>query len=404
MSSATAGRDLSIATPPSAGRMRALLDDLCSFERETATEGERRAADWVAERLREHGLEPRLETERIHSTYWWPLGIASAAGVAAGIAARRGRRGLGAALGLLGAAAAADDMPGDGRRRLRSLLPARTATQLVAEAGPADAERTVVVSAHHDAAHTGVIFHPAIPELADRAGLIERSDTSPPLIAIGVGAPLAAGLGALAGSRALAGAGAFLSAGFGAAMANLGMSSVVPGANDNGTGVLALIALAEALARRPTESVRVILLSTSEEATCEGMEAFARRHFGELSPESTFFLSVDTVGSPHLCVLRGEGMLRMKEYPAESLALVDGLAEDLGIHLFPNLRLRNATDGVIPLFAGYQCASLASCTDLKQPSNYHWRTDVPENVDFGSVADAIRLSEAVVRRLDEEWL
>ena len=43
-------------------------------------------------------------------------------------------------------------------------------------------------------------------------------------------------------------------------------------------------------------------------------------------------------------------------------------------------------------------------TDLKQPANYHWETDVPENVDFGSVADAIRLSEGVVRRLDREWL
>ena len=404
MSTTEADREPAIASPPDAERLRGQLDELCSFERETASEGERRAAEWLAERLRERGMEPRLETERIHSTYWWPLGIASALGAAGGLAARRGRRKLGAVLGLLGAAAAADDMPGDGRRRLRSLLPARTATQLVAEAGPADAERTVVISAHHDAAHTGLIFHPAIPELADRAGLIEGNDTSPPLIAIGAGAPLASALGALVGSRALAGAGAVVSAGFGAAMANLGMSRVVPGANDNGTGVLALIALAEALAERPPDSVRVILLSTSEEATCEGMEAFARRHFGELPRDATFFMSVDTVGSPHLCVLRGEGMLRLKEYPAESLALVDGLADELGIELFPNLRLRNATDAVIPLFAGYQCASLASCTHLKQPANYHWETDVPENVDFGSVADAIRLSEAVVRRLDEEWL
>ena len=43
----------------------------------------------------------------------------------------------------------------------------------------------------------------------------------------------------------------------------------------------------------------------------------------------------------------------------------------------------------------------ASCTELKQPANYHWPTDVPENVDYGTLADAIRLAEAVVRRLDE---
>ena len=390
--------------PPVAEHFRELLDDLCSFERETAADGERRAAQWLATALSERGLEPRLEEDRLHSTYWWPLGITSAMGALAGVAVRRGRRGLGAALGLAAAAAAADDFPGDGRRTLRSVLPQRDITQVVAETGPADAEYTVVVSAHHDAAHPGLIFHPAIPELADRAGLIEKNDTSPPLIAIAAAAPLAVALGALVGSRHLASAGAIASGGFGAAMADIGSRRVVPGANDNGTGVLVLVALAEALAERPTESVRVMLLSTSEEATCEGMEAFARRHFPELPRERTFFLSVDTVGSPHLCVLRGEGMLRLKDYPAESLALLDDTAEELGIDLMPNLRLRNATDAVIPLFAGYQCASLASCTDLKQPSNYHWPTDVPENVDFGSVADAIRLTEAVVRRLDERWL
>jgi hypothetical protein len=134
------------------------------------------------------------------------------------------------------------------------------------------------------------------------------------------------------------------------------------------------------------------------------MQAFSERHFGELPRERTFFLVLDTLGSPHLLVLRGEGMLRMREYPSRSLALIDGLAEELGIELFPNLRLRNATDGIVPLAAGYECASLCSCTRLKQPANYHWRTDVPENVDHGTLADAVRLTEAVVRRLDERWL
>jgi len=148
----------------------------------------------------------------------------------------------------------------------------------------------------------------------------------------------------------------------------------------------------------------VMLVSTSEEALCEGMLAFARRHFDELPRESTFFLTIDTVGSPHLLVLRGEGMIRMREYPPRALALLDGLAAELGIKLRPNLRLRNATDGIYPLAAGYECASLCSVTDLKQPANYHWPTDVPENVDYGTVADAVRLTAAVVRRLDERWL
>ncbi|HSJ17137.1 MAG TPA: M28 family peptidase, partial [Solirubrobacterales bacterium] len=145
-------------------------------------------------------------------------------------------------------------------------------------------------------------------------------------------------------------------------------------------------------------------VSTSEEATCEGMHHFAARHFGELPRDRTFFLNLDTLGSPHLVVLRGEGMVGVREYPPAALELVDRLAEELGLWQFPNLRLRNATDGVYPLHAGYPCASIASCTELKQPANYHWPSDVAENVDYGTLADAIRLTEATVRRLDERWL
>jgi putative aminopeptidase FrvX len=216
--------------------------------------------------------------------------------------------------------------------------------------------------------------------------------------------PALAAVGAAAGRRDVAVAGAIVSAGFAAAIANIGASGVVPGANDNGTGVVALIALARALAQRPPGSVRVMLVSTSEEALCEGMRAFARRHFGQLPTPGTFFLSIDTVGSPHLLVLRGEGMLGVSDYPPRALALLDGLAADLGISLVPNLRLRNATDGVYPLAAGYQCASLCSCTRLKQPANYHWPTDVPDNVDFHTLADAIRLVERLVHPLDVHWL
>jgi hypothetical protein len=124
-----------------------------------------------------------------------------------------------------------------------------------------------------------------------------------------------------------------------------------------------------------------------------------------LPTDRTFFLCLDTVGSPNLLVLRGEGMLNLREYPAPSLALLDSTADELGIEMpFRDLRLRNATDGIFPLAAGYQCVSVASCNQRKNPSNYHWKTDTPENVDYGTVADAIRLAEAVIRKLDARWL
>ena len=384
--------------------LRDLVETLCSIHRPTASQGERRAAEWLLAKLRDAGADGEIESHPAHGTFWWPLGLAAAGAVAAGLATLRGHRVLGAALAAGIGAAALDDLP-PGERRFRRVLPQKTATTVVTEVGPADAERAVVLVAHHDAAHAGLVYHPAIPQLVfgQAPWLISRVDTSPPLLAPVAVIPALIAAGAATGNDSLVKAAMALAAVSGAVLADIGRRETVPGANDNANGMAVLIATARALAEAPTRNVRVMLVSTSEEALCEGMQAFARRHFGNLPRETTFFLSIDTVGSPHLLVLRGEGMIRMREYPERSLALLDGLAEDLDISLFPNLRLRNATDGIYPLAAGYECASLCSCTDLKQPANYHWPTDVPENVDYGTVANAVRLTEAVVRRLDQSW-
>lgn len=392
--------------PPGERQLRRLLDRLCEAPRGSATAGERRAAEWLAAQLADVGAAPRLEQENAHGTYWWPLGIASALGAIGGIAALRGRRFFGVALGAIAAAAIADEFPPRGRA-LRSLLGKRESWNVVAELGPAEAKRAIVIVAHHDSAHSGLIFHPGIPQAIARIdpSAFERHDTSPPLMWPAVGAPLAVAAGSLAGSKVVTGLGAVVAAGYAAAMAEIGSRGVVPGANDNGTGVVLLIAIAQALAAQPTSQLRVLLVSCgSEESFSEGMKAFGERHFPQLPRESTAFLCVDTVGSPKLNVLRGEGFLHMYEYSPEMLALLDGLAAELGIELVPNLRLRNGTDGLESLAAGYPTAALCSVTELKQPANYHWPSDLPENVDYGTFRDAIRLVEALVRRLDESWL
>jgi hypothetical protein len=365
--------------------MRSRLDELCSWDRESASPGERYAAEWLATGLREAGArDVRVEEEpEANGTFWWSMGLLAGAGALAGLAARRGGRKTRAVAAVTGAAASAlmaDELP-PGRRRFRRMLPKRSAHHVLAEMGPADAERTVVLMAHHDAAHTAFFFNPAITETVGEKApwVFENNDTSPPLMWPMVAAPAVVAAGAALGSRKLAGLGAFLSAGGAAFMAHIGAGRVVPGANDNGTGCLAQLAIARALAAQPLENTRVLFLSTSEEALCEGMGLFMERHAAELPTDRTFFLCLDTVGSPNLLVLRGEGMLNLREYPAHALELLDSTAEELGIELIPNLRLRNAT-------------------------NYHWKTDTPDRVDYGTVADAIRLSEAVIRKLDQRWL
>jgi hypothetical protein len=384
--------------------LRERLEELEKIDRPSASEGEREAAEWLVGQFAAVGAEARIEAEPAHGTYWWPLGIGAALGALGAIAGLRGRRSLGTLLGAIGAAGIADDFP-PGQRRLRRLLPKRTTYNVVCEIGDPEAERTIVLIAHHDSAHSGLVFHPKLPQIGDRLGLVERTDTSPMLMAPVVGGPLLAALGALSGWRPLSKLGLLLGLGSAAAMAEIGSRQVVPGANDNGTAVVSLLALAKQLRDEPPRGIRVILLSAgSEESFSEGMKAFGERHFPSLPQESTFFLCLETLGSPHLLVLRGEGFLKMREYPPRSLALMDGLAAELGIDLFPNLRLHNGTDGMESLAAGYETAALCSCTDLKQPANYHWWHDLAENVDFDTVADGIKLAEATIRRLGERWL
>lgn len=353
----------------------------------------------IAAELGRAGTRGRLEEEEAHGGYWWPVGLPAALSA---LAAHRGRWPA-TLVGLVGAAAVVDDITGGSQLLRRWLLPRRRTTNVVAELGPADAERTVLVVAHHDAAHSGLVFHPELPRAVLRRfpRLLEWADTTPGTMWGAVAGPALVGLGALLGLRSARTAGRLVCAGYAVAMADIGLRGAVPGANDNLTGVAVLASLARSLSHEPLPAgLRVILLSTgSEESFMEGMQAFARRHFGSLPAQDTHVICVDTVGSPRLVALEGEGMVWMNEYPKDFLALVREEATRLGIELVPNLRLRNATDGLVALRRGYSTAVLGSVDSFKIPTNYHWPTDTPENVDYGTVADCARLCDAVVRRL-----
>ena len=92
-------------------------------------------------------------------------------------------------------------------------------------------------------------------------------------------------------------------------------------------------------------------------------------------------------------------MLVMRDYPEAFKDLVAQAADRVGVPLQRGLRFRNATDGLIALKAGYPSVMLGSTNRYKLPSNYHWPTDVADNVDFGCVGDAVRTCEETVRLL-----
>ena len=374
-----------------------VVRELASYDRPSASEGERRAAEWLADELRAAGCrDVRVEEERAHGGYWWPLGLLNAASGIAGLVGR-----LPAALvGAFASTAVYDDVSGGRLWFRRSTLPHRPTWNVLAELGDPDAPRTVVFVAHHDAAHSGLVFHPALPRAGMRLAprLHQSANQSIPIIFGVFLGPLLLALWGLLGLRWLRRSGMFFSIGATAAMANIGASRVVPGANDNLSSVGVIAALAHELAERSPQGVPVILLSTgSEEGFMEGMQGFGRRHFGQLDRATTEFVCIECVGSPELCVVEGEGMLRMRDYTRSSREALARAGAEAGVKLTRGLRTVAATDALIALRAGYPTCTLGGIDETKFPANYHWPTDVPDNLDWDSIEGATEVCLRYVR-------
>jgi hypothetical protein len=98
-------------------------------------------------------------------------------------------------------------------------------------------------------------------------------------------------------------------------------------------------------------------------------------------------------------MLEGEGPVRMHDYGEHFKTLVADCAHRAGVPVLRGLRSRNSTDGSVPHRHGFPTVTLVSVDDRKLIPHYHLYSDTPENVDYRCVADAVRLTEAVARRL-----
>ena len=384
--------------------LRQVVETLAPLERRPCSEGERQAAEWLAARLSAvDGVSVSIEDEPSWGTFPPTSTGLALLGTLGAAAALRGRRALGVALAVASVAGLLDEAQ-NGPRVLRRLVRRRRRTaNVVARAGDQEAIDTLVVIVHHDAPQTGLVFDQTLLKRAwelnpKRMG---RAKRSLPQWWIGLAAPLGALISALVRRRGPAAAGLAVGVLGTGLIADMWRSPTVPGANDNLSGVAALVALAELLAAERIAGLRVLLVSCGAEETLQdGIRAFLARHRDALPPERTTFVNLDTVGSPNLILVEGEGPFWMEHYTGPWLSdLVAEAAERLAIPLERGFTARSSTDSVIPSRAGYPTATLVSITDWRAPANYHLLSDVPENLDYGTVAEATRVVELVAREL-----
>lgn len=374
-----------------AGRegLERLVEGLSSIERRAGSAGERESAEWVAQRLREAGVgEVELAEYRGHSTW----AVATTAHMVLALLASL--PGGWITRGLVPAILLSFEADSHGRRMwLRSLLPGKRRGYTVQSRIPARGrpERTVVIVAHHDAAHTGLVWHPAMLDAGRRQARRTGMTPSYSIVPMAAMVLLIPGVGPLTliGRVALGVSIAFsLEAAF---------SKTVPGANDNASGVAGLIELGRELAIDPVEATDVVLLSPGgEEAGAVGMAGWLAQNAEALEPTTTLFIGLDSIGS-------GEPVISVREsvagrYRREDVELVERAAEREGLPAPRRVGLGAVSDPMVARYRGFHSVSLLAWRD-GMIANLHRLSDVASDVDYSSIGKVMALARAVIK----EW-
>ncbi|MEJ7789253.1 MAG: M28 family peptidase [Thermoleophilaceae bacterium] len=356
--------------------LRADIEALAAMDRGSAGPGERASAGWCAARLRQAGaVDVRIEP----FTYQATFGYVHAAHFAAATIGRVPA--MGALFLFL--------LDYSGRAQpLRRLLPRGEGANVIARV-PAGGERkrTLVLVAHHDAANTGLMWHPRVAPPARAHGVTPFS-LGPELAMLAI---------ALGPRRLRAPARAVL-AGVVALSLEVARGPTVPGASDNASGVASVLALAERFVGDPLPGTEVIVvLPGAEESGMGGMAAWLRGALPSLDPGATLVLSLDTLGAGEPMVASAEGpLLWPVRYHDEDLALADAGARRAGLDPPRRFRVGGWTDPALASLAGLRALSVLSLRG-NAFNDYHLSSDTPENVDFECAERCTALAEATAR-------
>jgi hypothetical protein len=294
--------------------------------RGATSDGERRAAGYVRNELKQLGLRnTRIESFHGAVSTWMPWAIAFSLalwGMLAGLFFHWPGAIAGVALHLLALWIIYRELyppgPASGGYPIRRWLWQRESQNVVGVVSPGrPVERQVVLMGYLDSARAPFFWR--TPGRRRLAGLLIR-----PVLSILVVNTALLLLGVITANAAFYLLAMFLT--FFPTMALLvslhaERAPFTPGANHNAAGVGTLLALAERLKEAPLARTEVWLLATGcRETGGDGVRAFLKAH-GETLASATF-VALEGVGvGEQVVYLRGEGLLRNMPYPPKTLAL-----------------------------------------------------------------------------------
>lgn len=323
--------------------------------------GEAATAAWLLDRLRSVGIEGELEPYRGRTTFAWSYALLA---------------GLGLLRSWPVSLAALCALEADASGRFPLPLGSAEGANVVCRV-PAAGERvrTVVLLAHHDTQRTGVVWDPRLHEPGAERRL--RTKSIPPYL------PPAAAALLLHRTRLGRGLLLFLVA----SSLEQALRSPVPGANDNASGVAAVLALLERFAADRLPGTEIVgALVGGEESGMLGARAFLQRH--SFDPETTLVICLDTLGCGTPIVLAAEHTVVRHRYAERDVALVPAGVERWSIGGW--------TDALQAKLAGLRTVSLLSIGPLGLFTHYHHPSDTPEHVDFACVRACLGAAERTI--------
>ncbi|MBN2357931.1 MAG: M28 family peptidase [Deltaproteobacteria bacterium] len=396
------------------GQLLALIErivDECP-RRQPTSEDERRASQIFVHEFERLGLQTEVEEFRFNDNLYANValhfGLASAATAVSPLLPA-----VACALHTLAGASYYADSTRRGYL-LRRLLGFKRSQNVLGRL-PADGEPAlrVIALGHVDAAFTGLIFDERFVRL------FSATSAPPPLDRVQRGLALATYCQfALAGfdlARTVLGPLTWplrpiehllnvpgtLSALF--ALETVLRDRIVPGANDNLTGAVALCALARRLAPLKPDDVELLFVATGcEEASLGGADALIRRHGEEWPRDRTVFIALDSLTNGELRYLDREGEVRrtpVVPWLAEILART-AAAEPRFASVTPFEPPVGGSDAAACMAHGYPAVGL-TCIDpeLGSPRHYHQLSDTPANLDLDQLMVSIDYAELLVREL-----
>jgi hypothetical protein len=298
------------------------------------------------------------------------------------------------------------------RHFLRLLFFRRASQNVVSRGENPDASHKLILAAHVDAARTGTIFGKGATSLSKRvSGFLPFPHTrflfwSAAILLPMLGARMAGvdsdGLAILQIIPTLI----LLVSTF--LLVDWRLSQVVPGANDNASGVAVALSLAEKLGEEPPRNLDVwVVLTGGEECGMEGMREFTRKHKDELDPFKTIVLAIDSVGKGDVRWVASEGLTISFEMDARVTQLCEAIAEadanEENRYRAAPLRHGYATDALAARVGGLR-ASAITCLEpgAITPANHHTPQDVPNAIDPQAMKRAANFTLDLVRALDRD--